>query len=239
MDGDMDPSSCRYPQTLPVSKIWEVGWNPGSLLGTNWSLFAYVEAPNPHGMVPTLTPNMYTRCLTTFICNGWGYGSVIMTLSPHIAGPDLGDFLCLAGLLFIYLEILLILIHWVRKASLNGLLRWGITFCWIQILDCAFSSTCIDPKGLSLNTLAPLMSTMRLRPWMWSWGKIKYAQRWRERILFTCGVKKIIFDTIPLEAITVSSSPSAARESWLFQGLIGTQYMNGWKPLTVVNYISQ
>jgi len=35
----------------------------------------------------------YDRCWTTIICCGWGYGygSVIMPLTPHIVGPYLGN----------------------------------------------------------------------------------------------------------------------------------------------------
>ena len=32
----------------------------------------------------TCQPRFDTRCLITFICNEWGYGSIIMPLQPHL-----------------------------------------------------------------------------------------------------------------------------------------------------------
>ena len=39
--------------------IWEVSWNPGSMLGTKWCPCVVVEALNPHGMAPTSSPNIW------------------------------------------------------------------------------------------------------------------------------------------------------------------------------------
>ena len=48
---------------LPIGwlliQIWEEASNPWSLLGAEWSHCAVVEAPNPHGMVPTTSPYIW------------------------------------------------------------------------------------------------------------------------------------------------------------------------------------
>ena len=56
VDGDMDASSCRSHHTC-WSRFEKSDQIPRSLLGAKWSICAVVEAPNPHGMVLTSTPD--------------------------------------------------------------------------------------------------------------------------------------------------------------------------------------
>ena len=67
-------------------QIWEVYQNPWSLLGAalNEALVQWLRLQThmewfPHPL------QTYTSCLTTFICCGWGYGSIIMPLQPHLS----------------------------------------------------------------------------------------------------------------------------------------------------------
>ena len=52
--------SIIMPLPLHLSvKIWEISWNPGSLIGAEWRPCAVVDGPNPHGMVLKSTPNIW------------------------------------------------------------------------------------------------------------------------------------------------------------------------------------
>jgi hypothetical protein len=67
-----------------LAQIWEVSWDLCHCrCAHKWSHGAVVEAQNPHGMDPRHLLQTYTRSLTTFICCGWEYGSIILPLLPH------------------------------------------------------------------------------------------------------------------------------------------------------------
>jgi hypothetical protein len=56
VDGQMDPTSCHYHHTCwhkEVKRLCKYCWSQGSC---KRFYSALVEAPNPHGMVPTSTP---------------------------------------------------------------------------------------------------------------------------------------------------------------------------------------
>ncbi len=84
VDCDMDLSSCHYYHTLVGSDLGSVSWDLHHWwCAHKWWHGTVVEAQNPHGMAPMSTQT-HTIWLTTFICSGRVYGSVIVPLSPHL-----------------------------------------------------------------------------------------------------------------------------------------------------------
>ena len=82
MDGDMDPSSCRYHHTCELrfgesATILGHHWAQKEVI-VHWLRLQTLVEWFPHPL------HTYAMCMTTFICNGWRYGSVIMPLPPHL-----------------------------------------------------------------------------------------------------------------------------------------------------------
>ena len=78
VDGDMDPSSGRYhytcqPRFGDLLKIF------GHCLATKEAIAHWLRLQTHMEWFPH-TLQTYEKCFTTFICCGWGYGSIIWPL---------------------------------------------------------------------------------------------------------------------------------------------------------------
>jgi hypothetical protein len=79
-DGGMDQSSCCYNYTC-WPQFSEVCLNLGLLMSVKWALMHWLRLQTHMEWFPHPT-HTYARWLTTFICNGWGYGLIILPLPP-------------------------------------------------------------------------------------------------------------------------------------------------------------
>jgi hypothetical protein len=74
--------------TLQVQdQIWKISRNPGSLCcGTNRTVTQKMRLYT-HPKWITHPCHTHTWCLTTFICNGWAYGSIITQFTLQVQDP--------------------------------------------------------------------------------------------------------------------------------------------------------
>jgi hypothetical protein len=82
VDGDMDPSSCHCSHTCS-SRFCRSAEILSHCLAPNEAIVYWLR-PQTHMEWSSHPPQTYTRGLPSIICCGWGYGSIIMSLQPHM-----------------------------------------------------------------------------------------------------------------------------------------------------------
>jgi hypothetical protein len=120
--GQMDPPSLHYHHTC-WPKVWGVSWFPWTQWGYKWCHGALVEAPDPHGMVPTSTPYICKVWqgvweLKTFIWCRWAVGStIIIPLPPFLLAQNFQ----IRGISYVTARLLEmtndVMVHWLRPQT--------------------------------------------------------------------------------------------------------------------------
>jgi hypothetical protein len=85
--GDIDTSSCHYHHTCWFRLFGLSAKILGHCLVPNEAIVQWLKLQTRMKWLPQHPLHTYERCLTTFICCGWDYGSIMMTLPPHLPVP--------------------------------------------------------------------------------------------------------------------------------------------------------